>query len=195
MLNAAVSQYCFVTLIIFFVVGVHYILEYAVLMDVLCSIKANNNTKQFCIIDFDPDPYKITEFEDVLHPACVLCTHCSVNINGLKTVLEFSPMLMFVVTGAFWPQTHAVWEDIHSAQIINFVIRPCYFITPRLQPLHCVEVDGVQCLLEKCLLHGSLIGFYCLNQCFPTFLPYLSSASSVRLKYTNIERQCVILIN
>lgn len=26
--------------------GVHYILEYAALMDVLCSIKANNNTKQ-----------------------------------------------------------------------------------------------------------------------------------------------------
>lgn len=55
--------------------GVHYILEYAVLIEVLCSIKANNNTKQFCIIDFDPDPYKITDFEDVLHPACVLCTH------------------------------------------------------------------------------------------------------------------------
>lgn len=114
----------------------------------------------------------------------LLCErHCSVNINGLKTFLEFSPMLMFVVTGAFWPQTHAVWEDIHSAQIINFVIRPCYFITPRLQPLHSVEVDGVQCLLEKCLLHASLSGFYCWNQCFSTFLSYVSTESSVRLKY------------
>lgn len=147
-----------------------------------------NNTKQFCIIDFKPDPYKI-----ILNlKMFILCvsfahSHCSVNINGHKTFLEFLPMLMFVVTGAFWPQTHAVWEDIHSVQIINFVIRPCYFITPRLQPLHCVEVDGVQCLLEKCLLHASLIGFYCLNQCFPTFLSYLSPASSVRLKYIIIE--------
>jgi len=31
------------------------------------------------------------------------------------------------------------------------------------------------------------IGFYCLNQCFPTFLFYLSSASSVKLKYIIIE--------
>lgn len=136
-------------------------------MQVLCSIKACNNTTQFCIINFDPDPYKITLNLKMFLILCVSFahTHCSVNINGLKTFLEFSPMLMFVITGAFWPQT--AWEDIHSAQIINFVIRPCYFITPRLQPLHCVEVDGVQCLLEKCLLYGSLIGFYCLNQCFP----------------------------
>lgn len=158
-------------------------------MHVLCSIKVCNNTKQFCIIDFDLNPYKITLNFKMFFISRVFSadTRSSVNINGLKTFLEFSPMLMFVVTGAFWPQTHAVWEDIHSAQIINFVIRPCYFITPRLQPLHCVEVDGVQCLLEKCLLHGSLIGFYCLNQCFPTFLSYLSSASSVRLKYAIIE--------
>ncbi len=57
---------------------------------------------------------------------------------------------------------------------------------------------GFQCLLEKCLLHGSLIGFYCLKPVFSTpFCLIYPRASSVRLKtpLSRANRQCVLLIN